>query len=78
MQEIKAKQVYFFIKQSDDHPDKWCLVHDKTKVIVLIPPGGKTWVNKNPVMLVGTEQELRDEIKRLNLKEYYGSLEEKT
>lgn len=67
MQEVPGKLVTILIKKSETHPDKWCLVHDGTKVTLLVPPGGKLWSSANRTMLVGAEWELRDEIARLEL-----------
>lgn len=65
MIEVIGKIENVLIKKSNPYPNLWCLIHDKKKVIVLVAPGGKTWAGEDRVMLVGTEKELREEIKRL-------------
>ena len=66
MQEITAA-TDVDVKRSDGYEDRWCLVHDGEKVIVLARPGTRTGTPAGNTMLVGTEQELRDVIEQENL-----------
>jgi len=67
MQEIVGELTEVIIKKSDPYPDLWCMVHDGEKVITIVPPGGNTWASEHRTMVVGTPQELRAEINRLEL-----------
>ncbi len=67
MQEVTGELTEVIIKKSDSYPDLWCMVHDGEKIIAIVPPGGKIWASEYRTMVVGTSQELRDEINRLEL-----------
>lgn len=52
------------IKKSDLYPKLWCLVHDRKKVITLVPPGNKVWAGPNHTMFVGTKKELKNKVRK--------------
>lgn len=65
MQEIQPSTVQ--IKVSDGNEDKFILVHDGKRVIVLAEPGSRVATGMSNQMLVGTKEELQAEIQRLGL-----------
>jgi len=72
LEEVSGAIEEVLIKKSDSYAGKWCLVHDDIRVVLLVPPPSKVWVGADRIMIVGSEQELRELIRRLGLEERDG------